>query len=223
VSTFELIPRIGLDLVLKHISNVRDPLDESHEWYVLLEIGTGKLSSDLRDHVQDELAAAMDAGEVITAVVAESEAQREMLWRIRETIPEGQRQDGPSIKHDVSVTTTELPRFIDEGSALIREIIPTARIVAYGHLGDGNLHFNVSPPGSYSGSSAQFAQLAAPVNRAVHDLIARYGGSISAEHGIGRLKREELARYKNPVALALMRSIKDAIDPHGIMNPGKVL
>jgi FAD/FMN-containing dehydrogenase len=223
VTTFELIPRIGLDLVLKHISNVRDPLDESHDWYVLLEIGTGKLAGDLREQVQDELAAAMDAGEVATAVIAESEAQREMLWRIRETIPEGQRQDGPSIKHDVSVTTTELPRFIEEAGEIVHSIIPAGRIVSYGHLGDGNLHFNVSPPAGYTGSSAQFMQLAEPINRAVHDLIARYGGSISAEHGIGQLKRDELARYKNRVALALMRSIKIALDPHAIMNPGKVL
>ena len=223
VSTFELIPRIGLDLVLKHITNVRDPLDEHHDWYVLLEIGTGRLASDLRDQVQDELAAAMDAGEALTAVIAENDAQREMLWRIRESIPEGQRKDGPSIKHDVSVTTTELPRFIEEASRLIREVSSATRIVAYGHLGDGNLHFNVSPPEDYSGSSDEFLQLAAPINRAVHDLIARYGGSISAEHGIGRLKRDELARYKDPVALAVMRTIKAALDPHGIMNPGKVL
>jgi FAD/FMN-containing dehydrogenase len=223
VTTFELIPRIGLNLVLKHISNLRDPLDEPHDWYVLLEIGTGKLAGDLREQVQDELAAAMDAGEVATAVIAESEAQREMLWRIRETIPEGQRQDGPSIKHDVSVTTTELPRFIEEAGDIVHSIIPAGRIVSYGHLGDGNLHFNVSPPAGYTGSSAQFMQLAEPINRAVHDLIARYGGSISAEHGIGQLKRDELARYKNTVALALMRSIKLALDPHAIMNPGKVL
>ena len=223
VSTFELIPRIGLDLVLKHITKVRDPLDEPHEWYVLLEIGTGKLSRDLSEEVQNELAAAMDAGEVVTAVIAENDAQREMLWRIRESIPEGQRKDGPSIKHDVSVTTTELPRFIDEASVLIREIIPDGRIVSYGHLGDGNLHFNVSPPEGFSDSATQFLQLAQPINRAVHDLIARYGGSISAEHGIGQLKRDELARYKNPVALAVMRSIKAALDPNGIMNPGKVV
>jgi FAD/FMN-containing dehydrogenase len=223
VSTFELIPRIGLDLVLKHISNVRDPLDEKYAWYVLLEIGTGKLARDLREQVQEELAAAMEAGELITAVIAESDAQREMLWRIRETIPEGQRQDGPSIKHDISVTTTELPRFIEEASALILKIVPDGRIVPYGHMGDGNLHFNVSPREGFNGPAAQFMQLAEPIHRAVHDLIARFGGSISAEHGIGQLKRDELARYKDPVALAVMRAIKHTLDPHGIMNPGKVL
>jgi FAD/FMN-containing dehydrogenase len=223
VSTFELIPRIALDLVLKHISKVRDPLDEAHSWYVLLEIGTGKLARDLRTQVAEELAAALEAGELINAVIAENEAQREVFWRIRETVPEAQRQDGPSIKHDVSVTTSELPRFIQEASAAIRTIAPDGRIVPYGHLGDGNLHFNVSPAEGQQSRIKEFLQLAAPINRAVHDLIARYGGSISAEHGIGQLKRDELVRYKNPVALEIMRSIKRTLDPHGIMNPGKVL
>jgi FAD/FMN-containing dehydrogenase len=223
VSTFELIPRIGLDLVLKHMSKVRDPLDEPHSWYVLLEIGTGKLSQDLRGQVEEELAAALAAGELINAVIAENETQREMLWRIRETVPEAQRHEGPSIKHDISVATSELPQFIDEGSAAIRAIIPDGRIVSYGHLGDGNLHFNVSPADGKQPRAQEFLDLAGPINRAVHDLIARYGGSISAEHGIGQLKRDELVRYKNPVALEIMRSIKHALDPRGIMNPGKVL
>jgi D-lactate dehydrogenase (cytochrome) len=223
VSTFELIPRIGLDLVLRHIGKVRDPLDEPHAWYVLLEVGTGRLGRDLRHQVEEELAAALEAGEVVNAVIAENEAQREMLWRIRETIPEAQRHDGPSIKHDISVTTSELPRFIEEASAAIRAIAPAERIVSYGHLGDGNLHFNVSPAEGRQAHVEEFLQLAAPINRAVHDLIARYGGSISAEHGIGQLKRDELVRYKNPVALEIMRAIKRTLDPHAIMNPGKVL
>jgi FAD/FMN-containing dehydrogenase len=221
VSTFELIPRIGIDLVTQHIPKTADPFDSHYEWYVLIEVGGGKQASSLRDSMESELEAALSAQEILNAVFAESDSQRDALWRLRETIPEAQRLDGASIKHDVSVTTTELPRFIIEGSAAILEVAPHGRIVAYGHLGDGNLHFNVNQ--SKRESAESFLALAPRINRAVHDLIARYGGSISAEHGIGRLKREELRHYKNPVAIEVMHSIKHALDPHGIMNPGKVL
>ena len=221
VSTFELIPRIALELVLKHIPNTANPLDTFHPWYVLLEIGMGRHDETLRDAIQAELATAMERGEINDAAIATSDTQREMFWRLRETIPEAQRHIGASIKHDVSVTTSELPRFIIEASQLVQSISPQGRIVSYGHLGDGNLHFNVSRP--VDGDDESFLRLAPAINRAVHDLIARYGGSISAEHGIGRLKREELVRYKHPVALEVMRAIKQALDPNGIMNPGKVL
>lgn len=221
VSTFELMPRVALDLVLRHIGQTSDPFDERCNWYVLLEISGGKHDTGMREGVELELAAAMEAQEAINAVIAASEAQREMFWRLRETIPEAQRREGASIKHDVSVTSTELPRFIIEASAAVQQIAPQGRIVAYGHLGDGNLHFNVSQP--VAGDAAGFEALAPRINRAVHDLIARYGGSFSAEHGIGQLKRGELQRYKSPVAMSVMRSIKQAVDPKGIMNPGKVL
>jgi FAD/FMN-containing dehydrogenase len=181
----------------------------------------GRYDESLRESIEAELAAVMEQGQIEDAVIAASEAQREMFWRLRETIPEGQRREGASIKHDVSVTTSELPRFIVEASALIRSIVPSGRIVSYGHMGDGNLHFNVSR--AKDGSDEDFLRLAPRISHAVHDLIAQYGGSISAEHGIGQLKREELLRYKSPVAIELMRSIKRAFDPNGIMNPGKVL
>jgi FAD/FMN-containing dehydrogenase len=221
VSTFELVPRIGIDLVTQHIPKTSDPFEERYDWYVLLEIGGGKQAGSLREAMESELAAAMEANEVLNAVFAESDTQREALWRLRETIPEAQRIDGASIKHDISVTTSELPRFIVEGTHAVLEIAPLARMVTYGHLGDGNLHFNVNQ--SHEQSAEEFLALAPRINRAVHDLVAQYGGSFSAEHGIGRLKREELAHYKNPVALEVMKSIKQALDPHGIMNPGKVL
>ncbi len=221
VSTFELIPRFALDLVLQYIPNTADPLDRRHDWYVLLEIGLGRQAESMREAIETELAAAMEQGEISDAALASSESQREMFWKLRETIPEAQRHIGASIKHDVSVTTSELPRFIVEASQLVRTISPQGRIVSYGHLGDGNLHFNVSRPAN--GDDESFLRLAPSINRAVHDLIARYGGSISAEHGIGRLKREELVRYEQPVALDVMRAIKQALDPNGIMNPGKVL
>lgn len=221
VTTFELIPRIALDLVLQHIPGSDDPLDQRYHWYVLLEIGSGRRDSGLLDGMQAELAAAMERGLVCDAAIAGNETQREKFWRLRETIPEAQRREGASIKHDISVSSSELPRFIVEASAVIQQIAPAARIVAYGHLGDGNLHFNANQ--SVQGSAAEFETLAPRINRAVHDLTARFGGSFSAEHGIGQLKRSELQRYKNPVALSLMRTIKHAIDPHGIMNPGKVV
>lgn len=221
VSTFELIPRIALKLVLEYVPNTSNPLDQFHDWYVLLEVGMGRHDESLRDAIESELAAAMEEGQITDAALAASESQREMFWRLRETIPEAQRRIGASIKHDVSVTTSELPQFIVEASRLVHEISPQGRIVSYGHLGDGNLHFNVSRP--IDGDDESFLRLAPDINRAVHDLIARYGGSISAEHGIGRLKREELVRYKQPVALEVMRAIKLALDPNGIMNPGKVL
>ena len=221
VSTFELVPRVALDLVLQHIPSTSDPLDRPHPWYVLLEIGMGRGAAAARESIEAELAAAMEAGEITDAALAASEAQREMFWRLRETIPEAQSREGASIKHDISVTTSELPRFIVEGSAVVGQLAPGARLVSYGHLGDGNLHFNLSP--ARGGNNEEFLRLAPQVNRAVHDLVARYGGSFSAEHGIGQLKRGELVRYKNPVAIELMRSIKQAVDPNGIMNPGKVL
>jgi FAD/FMN-containing dehydrogenase len=221
VSTFELIPRLALELVLEHVPNTANPLDTRHDWYVLLEIGMGRQDDTLRDSIEAELAAAMEAGQIDDAALATSAAQREMFWRLRETIPEAQRRIGASIKHDVSVMTSELPQFIVEASRLVHSITPTGRIVSYGHLGDGNLHFNVSRPAD--GDDESFLRLAPNINRAVHDLIARYGGSISAEHGIGQLKRDELVRYKHPVAIEVMRAIKLALDPNGIMNPGKVL
>jgi D-lactate dehydrogenase (cytochrome) len=221
VTTFELVPRVALELVLQHVASTSDPLDRPHPWYVLLEIGMGRGAAAARESIEGELAAAMEAGEIADAAIASSETQREMFWRLRESIPEAQRREGASIKHDISVTTGELPRFIVEGAALLAGLAPGARLVSYGHLGDGNLHFNLSP--QHGGSDEEFLRLAPQVNRAVHDLVARYGGSFSAEHGIGQLKRAELLRYKHPVAIELMRSIKQAVDPNGIMNPGKVL
>jgi FAD/FMN-containing dehydrogenase len=221
VTTFELIPRIGLDLVLRHIDGAHDPLDARHEWYVLLEIGMGRVDAGVREAIEAELAAAMADGEIADAVVAANESQREAFWRLRELIPEAQRKEGVGVKHDISVVTSDLPRFIVEGAALVAQIAPTSRLVAYGHLGDGNLHFNVNAPAD--GDRTEFMRHAPTITRAVHDLVARYGGSFSAEHGIGLLKREELLRYKDPVAVELMRTLKHALDPHNIMNPGKVL
>jgi D-lactate dehydrogenase (cytochrome) len=219
--TFELVPRIALELVCRHIPGTRDPFDCTHPWYALIEATQADAGTDLAGRLQSALASAIESSELADAVTATSEAQRESLWRLRETIPEAQRHEGPSLKHDVAVEPARLPQFIEEGRALVAAIAPDARLVAYGHAADGNLHFNLSAAQGAQG--ARFAAAGEAVSRAVHDLVARHGGSIAAEHGIGQLKIAELERYKDATALDVMRRIKRALDPDGIMNPGKVL
>jgi len=221
VTTYELIPRSGLDLVCRHIPGARDPFEAPHAWYVLLEASLPAASAAAAAVLEPVLADCASMGLVTDAVLARSLQQREELWRLRESIPEAQTREGASLKHDISVETTRLPAFIDEAGARVKQIVPGARLVAYGHLGDGNLHFNLGCP--HGADAAAFLQRAAEVRRAVHDLVAGYRGSFSAEHGIGRLKVAELERYEDPVALALMRDLKRLLDPRGIMNPGKVL
>ncbi len=221
VTTFELMPRIALELVCRHVTGARDPFAVPHDWYVLVEAALTAAVPEFTDRFQSSLAAAIEHREAADAVVASSESQREAFWRLRETIPEAQRREGASLKHDISVEPARLPRFIDEGRELVARLAPGARLVAYGHLGDGNLHFNLSQaPG---GDGGRLLAQADVVGRAVHDLVAAYRGSVSAEHGIGQLKVGELERYEDPAALDLMRQIKRVIDPNGIMNPGKVL
>jgi len=221
VTTFELVPRIALEMVCRHVPGSRDPFERAHDWYVLVEVALPQADSGLGGRFEEALSAAIGQGVAADAVTAASEAQREAFWRLRETIPEGQRGEGPGLKHDISVAPAALPRLIEEGGALLARLAPGARLVAYGHLGDGNLHFNVSPAAGDDGRSLRDAGDA--IRRAVHDLVASHRGSISAEHGIGQLKVGELARYEDPAALDLMHRIKRALDPLGIMNPGKVL
>jgi FAD/FMN-containing dehydrogenase len=221
VTAFELIPRIGLEFVCRHIAGARDPFERPHAWYALVEISSTQFDFDLTARFEAVLSAAIERGVATDAVTATSENQRESLWRLREAIPEAQRHEGVSLKHDISVEPAKLPHFIDQGRALLARIAPGARLVAYGHLGDGNLHFNLSAPAGEDGGELQKSVDA--IRRGVHDLVAAHGGSISAEHGIGQLKVGELARYEDPAALDLMRRVKQAIDPQGIMNPGKVL
>jgi FAD/FMN-containing dehydrogenase len=159
---------------------------------------------------------------VLEAAFAESITQRAALWRLRESVPEAQRHEGASIKHDVAVPVAALPEFLDRAAAAVARVAPTARLVAYGHVGDGNLHFNLSEPADHADRAA-FLSLQDALGDAVHECVREFRGSISAEHGIGQLKRGLLARYKDPVALATMGAIKRALDPNGILNPGKVL
>ena len=220
LATFELMPRVALELVFKHVEGVADPFDVSHPWYVLLEATTGQISEALQEEITAALATAQDNQLIRDALLAYSEQQRDSFWQLRERIPEAQTRAGGSIKHDVSVSISDLPRFIAEGMQRCKTIAPEGVLVVYGHLGDGSLHFNVN---TFDKNDRAFFAKTPLLNQAMHELTMSYRGSISAEHGIGQLKRDELAQFKNPVALQVMRSIKQALDPHGIMNPGKVL
>jgi FAD/FMN-containing dehydrogenase len=221
VSSFELIPRSGIELTTRHIPGVSDPLPGAYAWYALCELTSTRADEPLDAVLEEALGSALADGIVLDAAMVRSERERAALWKLRETIPEAQRHEGASLKHDISLPVGKLADFVARAEPWIRANVPDGRLVAYGHVGDGNLHFNVSQlPGA---QREAFLARAASVQRAVHDLVYEFGGSFSAEHGVGRMKVGELERYASPVELALMRAVKHAFDPHGIMNPGKVL
>ena len=221
VTAFELVPRLGLEFCAQHIDGISDPLSEPHAWYTLIEFSTSRPNSNVRAAFEGFLEAAFEDGIIVDAVIAESQAQAENLWRIRESLPEAQKHEGGSIKHDVSVPVSRVPEFISRGTALVLEAYPGARPCPFGHVGDGNVHFNVSQPLEMD-KGAYLAEWEA-MNRIVHDLVVEMNGSISAEHGIGRLKVDEMEHYKDPVELDLMKTLKAALDPKRTMNPGKVV
>jgi D-lactate dehydrogenase (cytochrome) len=220
VTGFELIPRIGLEFAVKHAPGCRDPLSGPHPWYVLIELSS-QTWEGLRRTIEEILAAGVEQGLVRDATIAASLDHAKAFWLLRHHIAGTQKYEGGSIKHDVSVPVAAVPDFIVEASAKVEAMIAGCRPCPFGHLGDGNVHFNISQP--LSGDRSQFLARWDEVNAAVFAIVERYGGSISAEHGIGVMKRELLARVKDPVALALMRSLKRELDPNGILNPGKVL
>jgi D-lactate dehydrogenase (cytochrome) len=220
VTSFELMARIGIDAVLRHDSASRDPLSEVHPWYVLIEMSS-QARDGLRATLEDILAAGLERGLVLDAAIAESLDQAKAFWRIREMFGEVQRREGGSIKHDVSVPVAAVPAFIEEANAAVTKLIPGSRPLPFGHLGDGNIHYNVSQP--VGADKDAFLKRWHEVNAVVHGIVMKHGGSISAEHGIGVLKRDELSKVKDPVALELMRALKRTLDPNGILNPGKVL
>jgi FAD/FMN-containing dehydrogenase len=221
ITGYELIARVCVDLVLAHMPGSRDPLAERHPWYVLIELSDSAEGEGVKRLLQESLEEAAAEGLVRDAALAASEAQRAALWKLREDISEAQKQDGPSIKHDVSVPVSRVPRFIEEADAALAKRFPGIRIVAFGHVGDGNIHYNCGKA-ERQAAEAFFGE-APEVNRVVYDIVTSLGGSISAEHGLGALKREEIRRYKGALELELMARIKAALDPHGLMNPGKVL
>ncbi len=220
VVSFELIPRIALDFVLRHVAGARDPLAEPHPWYVLVEIAS-QVAGGLADAIAEWLAEGAERGLIADAALAASGDQRAAFWNLRESISEVQKFEGGSIKHDVSVPIGAVPDFLAEASAAVRRRMAGARVVAFGHMGDGNIHFNVSQP--VGAEKEAFLADWEGMNEVVHDVVEKYQGSFSAEHGIGRLKRELLARKKDPAALDVMRRLKATLDPQGILNPGKVL
>lgn len=221
VTAFEWIARRGLSFVLDHIPDTRDPLDHVYDEYLLIELTSGHNDGGLRETLENILGEALESGAVLDAALAESEGQARDFWRLRETIPEAQMTEGASIKHDISVAVSLVPEFLEKAGKSVTDLVPGIRICAFGHVGDGNVHYNVTQPVDSDGDAflAQYEE----INRAVHDVAVALGGSISAEHGIGKLKRHELDHYKSPIALDVMRQIKNAIDPQGIMNPGKVI
>ena len=227
VTSCELMSRQGIDLVLRHIPGSVDPLAERHEWYVLMEWAStrarrpGANATGLAEKMEGYLGEALEAGQVLDAAIAQNEAQARAFWALRENHSESQKREGPSIKHDISVSVSKIPAFMTEGLAAMKRALPECRPVPFGHVGDGNLHFNCqSPPGW---DKTHFMAHADAISGAVYDLVVSHGGSISAEHGIGQLKVDELAHYRSRVELDTMRTIKRALDPDNLMNPGKII
>jgi D-lactate dehydrogenase (cytochrome) len=221
VTSFELMPRLAVELTVKHVPGVADPLGQNTPWYLLIELSSPNPQQGLLTLLTATLEDAAAAGTIRDAMFANSMAQAQAMWKLRESVPEAQRRHGASLKHDVSVPVSAIPALIEEGSALVRRLAPEGEVVSYGHAGDGNLHFNVSQRPDADIKS--FMARGPVLELAMFDLVESLGGSISAEHGIGRLKAAEFARRADPVELAVMHELKRALDPKGIMNPGKVL
>jgi FAD/FMN-containing dehydrogenase len=220
VTSFELLTRFGLECVLTHVAGTRDPLDAPHPWYVLMEVSS-QMSAGLRDIVEEIFEAGIERGLVEDGAIAQTLEQSKAFWRIREEVGEVQKKLGGSIKHDVSVPVASIPAFIEEANAAVIAAVPGARPFPFGHVGDGNIHYNVSQP--EGADKAGFMAQEEIVQDAVFGAVLKHGGSISAEHGIGIAKRDRLPLVKDKVAIELMRTLKQALDPNGILNPGKVL
>ncbi len=218
---FELMPRLGVEFTARHIPGVRDPMDTVHAWYALIDVSTSDSAESAERMMQALLETELESGLIENAVVAANEAQRKSLWHMRESMSPAQKPEGGSIKHDVSVPVSSIPAFMAEADAAVLEAIPGARICSFGHMGDGNIHYNISQP--VGADKNAFIARWREMNAIVHGIVLRYNGSISAEHGIGQLKRDELAEVRAPIEIDLMQRIKHAFDPAGIMNPDKVL
>ncbi len=221
LTAFEMMPRTGMEFGVRHTAGGVDPFDRPHPYYAIIELTGPRAGNELREALESVLAAALDDGLVNDAVIASSEAQAQALWRIRENLHESQKHEGGSIKHDVSVPLSRVPEFIARASEMVEKDTPGIRVVGFGHVGDGNIHFNLSQP--LGADTEAFLGRRGHINRLVHDLACRMGGSFSAEHGIGMMKRQELRRHKPEIEVELMARIKAALDPQNIMNPGKLL
>jgi FAD/FMN-containing dehydrogenase len=219
LTAFELMPRLGLDLLLKHGMIAQDPASSLSPWYALVEIN--RLKGGVPGALEAALAEAFEKGLIAEATVAQSETDRGLMWAARELMSDVQSKEGASIKHDVSVPIAAVPRLIAEGSSAVEKVIEGIRPCPFGHMGDGNIHFNFSQP--VGADPKAFMAREKDVNEAIYEIVLKLGGSVSAEHGIGQLKAGLLQRVKDPVALEMMRAIKQALDPNGILNPGKML
>jgi D-lactate dehydrogenase (cytochrome) len=221
LSAFEMISRIALEFTVRHIPDVADPLDSAHAYYTLIELTSPRSGDNLRESLETVLAAALEDGTIEDAVIAKSQSQCESLWRIREFIPEAQKSEGGSVKHDISVPVSKVPEFIHRASQGAVAMLPGTRVVSFGHVGDGNIHFNLSQP--VGADADAFLARWDDFNQIVFDITFEMGGSFSAEHGIGQLKRKHLVHYKSEVEVDLMRRLKMALDPDDILNPGKLV
>ena len=221
LTTFELLPRRAVELTVKHVPEVANPLGQDAPWYLLVELTSPNARQNLASQLGDDLQQAAADGVIQDAMIATSIQQSLAMWKLRESVPEAQKHHGASLKHDISVPVSSIPQLIECGGAIVRRLVPEGELVGYGHMGDGNLHFNVSQRQGTDRSA--FLAHAHELEHAIFDLVGSLGGSISAEHGIGRLKIEEFAERADPVELAIMRDVKRALDPRGILNPGKVL
>lgn len=221
VTGFEIMPRFGLDIVLRHGEGSRDPIAGEHPWYVLMDLSGGEAEGVLRAPSEAILETGFEKGLVLDATIAESKAQADALWYLRFALSELQKFEGGSIKHDVSVPVSRMPEFIEQGCAAAVALIPGSRPLPFGHIGDGNVHFNISQP--VGADTKEFLSRWEEMNDAIHDLVLAHHGSVSAEHGIGRMKSHMMTAIKSPVELEMMRSIKHLFDPKNILNPGKML
>lgn len=218
---FELMARIGMQMTLQYAPQIRAPLTQDHAWYVLIDLSSAHSDGEAQKILESILETAFEQTLIEDAAIAQSLSQQTDFWRLREDMSPAQKREGGSIKHDISVPVASIPDFIAEAAEIVESIAPGARIVCFGHMGDGNLHYNVSQP--FGADKQIYLNLWPVMNHHIHSLVMRYHGAFSAEHGIGQLKRDELIAFKSPVAIAMMRGIKQLFDPKNIMNPGKIL
>jgi FAD/FMN-containing dehydrogenase len=222
IESFELVPKIALDLVLKHIPATRSPFLAPYPWLVLVDYVSQRGAAPARAGLEDSMEEALANGLAQDAVVAASQAQAEAFWRLRDSISEAERAEGPTMAHDISVPVDAMPDFMLRAARLVEAAFPGVHASAFGHLGDGNVHFHVNAPRGVDAERWR-AEIGESASHMVYDLVVAAGGSISAEHGIGQMKRGELARLSSPARMAALRAIKTGLDPHGLMNPGKLL
>ncbi len=220
LTAYEAMNRLAVEVTFRHGHNVRDPFDAPHAWYGLMELTSPRDGTDLREAVETVLGQAFEDGIAADAVLAESVGQSEDFWRIRESIPECQGPEGASIKNDVSIPISQVAEFFRQTNAAVAKVIPGIRFVSFGHIGDGNIHYNLSQP--VGADREAYLKRWHDVSDPINEIVYKLNGSFSAEHGIGQLKRTELARYRSPVEMDIMKSVKNALDPKNIMNPGKI-